>query len=76
VEMAWNIKELLDAWNIGTSFWLRQTVFTRVSNALANSKSRFKDDLYPLIVTFFTSALWHGTAHFFSSYYLSYYILY
>lgn len=54
VELAQNIKELLDAWNMNTNIWLRSCVYKRVTTK--GQKPGFKSTLF----TFVTSAFWHG----------------
>lgn len=54
-EKAQNTKELLDAWNINTSRWLKYCVYLRVT---PRGKA---PGLKSSLATFATSALWHGT---------------
>ena len=63
VELAQNVKELLDAWNMNTNVWLRSCVYRRVTPK--NQKPGFKSTL----ITFITSAFWHGLN---SGYYLTF----
>jgi lysophospholipid acyltransferase len=56
VELAQNWKELLDHWNMNTNVWLRNNVYKRV--AKPGKKPGFKSTM----VTFITSAFWHGVA--------------
>ena len=63
VEMAPNFKILLDSWNIRTNIWLRECVYKRVTPQ--GRKPGFKST----ILTFMTSAVWHGT---YSGYYLTF----
>ncbi|TIC02476.1 MBOAT-domain-containing protein [Wallemia mellicola] len=54
VELAQNVKELLDAWNMNTNVWLRSCVYKRVTTK--GKKPGFQSTL----ITFVTSAFWHG----------------
>lgn len=63
IEMAPNIKVFLDSWNIRTNIWLRECVYKRVTPK--GRKPGFKST----ILTFTTSAVWHGT---YSGYYLTF----
>lgn len=56
VEFANNWKELLDNWNMNTNVWLRNNVYKRV--ARPGKKPGFKSTM----MTFLTSAFWHGVA--------------
>ena len=51
---AQSFKTLLDAWNIGTNFWLRECMYKRL--ARPGKKPGFKSTM----ATFATSAFWHG----------------
>jgi lysophospholipid acyltransferase len=63
VEMAPNFKILLDSWNIRTNIWLRECVYKRITPQ--GRKPGFKST----ILTFLTSAVWHGT---YTGYYLTF----
>ncbi|PWN44769.1 MBOAT-domain-containing protein [Ceraceosorus guamensis] len=63
IEFANNWKELLDAWNMNTNVWLRNCVYKRV--AKQGKKPGFKSTM----ITFITSAFWHGVA---PGYYLTF----
>lgn len=63
IEFANNWKELLDHWNMNTNIWLRNNVYKRL--AKAGRKPGFKSTM----VTFLTSAFWHGIA---PGYYLTF----
>jgi len=63
VEFAQNTKGYLDNWNINTTKWLRNYVYLRVTPK--GKKPGFRASL----VTFSTSAFWHG---FHPGYYLSF----
>ncbi|KAG8757310.1 lysophospholipid acyltransferase [Serendipita sp. 396] len=63
VELAPNFKILLDSWNIRTNIWLRECVYKRVTPQ--GTKPGFQSTF----LTFFTSAVWHGT---YSGYYLTF----
>lgn len=65
VEFAPNLKILLDSWNIRTNIWLRECVYKRIT-----PKGR-KPGFQSTILTFLTSAVWHGT---YSGYYLTFLI--
>ncbi|RUS23259.1 membrane-bound O-acyltransferase domain-containing protein [Endogone sp. FLAS-F59071] len=62
-EKAQNVKELLEAWNMRTNVWLKNYVYLRVTQP--GKKPGFTSTL----VTFGTSALWHG---FHPGYYLTF----
>ncbi|RUS33129.1 MBOAT, membrane-bound O-acyltransferase family-domain-containing protein, partial [Jimgerdemannia flammicorona] len=53
-ETAQNIKELLESWNMRTNVWLKNYVYLRVTPPGA------KPGFLSTLVTFGTSALWHG----------------
>ncbi|KAH9483154.1 Lysophospholipid acyltransferase [Psilocybe cubensis] len=63
IEFPSNFKVLLDAWNMKTNVWLRECVYKRVT-----PKGKKPGNLSQMI-TFFTSAFWHGIA---SGYYLTF----
>jgi lysophospholipid acyltransferase len=63
VEFAPNFKILLDSWNIRTNIWLREYVYKRIT-----PKGR-KPGFLSTILTFLTSAIWHGT---YPGYYLTF----
>ncbi|KAF7313476.1 hypothetical protein HMN09_00503500 [Mycena chlorophos] len=63
VELPDNWKTSLDNWNTKTSIWLRETVYKRITPK--GKKPGFSSSM----LTFFTSAFWHGTA---GGYYLSF----
>lgn len=54
IEFAQSYKTLLDAWNCGTNYWLRECVYKRL--AKKGKKPGFKSTM----ATFTTSAFWHG----------------
>ncbi|KAF8556285.1 MBOAT-domain-containing protein [Imleria badia] len=56
IELPSNFKVLLDSWNINTNIWLRECVYKRVTPK--GEKPGFRSTL----VTFVTSAFWHGIA--------------
>ncbi|CAL1701570.1 unnamed protein product [Somion occarium] len=56
IEFAPNIKVLLDSWNMKTNVWLRECVYKRVTPK--GKKPGFRSSL----ITFTTSAFWHGVA--------------
>ncbi|KAF8499985.1 MBOAT-domain-containing protein [Gautieria morchelliformis] len=56
IEWPSNFKVLLDSWNMKTNVWLRETMYKRV--ARKGRKPGFKSSM----VTFITSAFWHGIA--------------
>ncbi|KAG5513198.1 hypothetical protein PMAC_001568 [Pneumocystis sp. 'macacae'] len=62
-ETAQSTKQLLDSWNKGTNRWLKYYVYLRIAS---HNKKR---NIVGSIVTFMTSALWHG---FYPGYYLSF----
>ncbi|KZW04179.1 MBOAT-domain-containing protein [Exidia glandulosa HHB12029] len=63
IEMAPNLKVLLDAWNMKTNVWLRECVYKRVTPK--GKKPGFRSSM----ITFATSAFWHGFA---GGYYLTF----
>jgi len=58
VEVASNVRDMSNYWNIGTAVWLRKYIYERVQH---------KNSLVPLLATYVTSAFWHG---FYPGYYL------
>ncbi|KAF9531014.1 MBOAT, membrane-bound O-acyltransferase family-domain-containing protein [Crepidotus variabilis] len=63
IEFPSNFKVLLDAWNMKTNIWLRECVYKRVT-----PKGQKPGNMSSMI-TFFTSAFWHGIA---GGYYLTF----
>lgn len=63
IEFPSNFKVLLDSWNMKTNVWLRECVYKRVTPAGK------KPGNLSSMITFFTSAFWHGIA---SGYYLTF----
>ncbi|TFK43038.1 MBOAT, membrane-bound O-acyltransferase family-domain-containing protein [Crucibulum laeve] len=63
IEFPPNFKVLLDSWNMKTNVWLRECVYKRVTPK--GKKPGFRSSM----ITFFTSAFWHGIA---SGYYLTF----
>ncbi|KAF8875343.1 MBOAT, membrane-bound O-acyltransferase family-domain-containing protein [Gymnopilus junonius] len=63
IEFPENFKVLLDSWNMKTNIWLRECVYKRVT-----PKGKKPGNMSSMI-TFFTSAFWHGIA---SGYYLTF----
>ncbi|KAF8580586.1 MBOAT-domain-containing protein [Ramaria rubella] len=63
IEWPPNFKILLDSWNMKTNVWLRETMYKRV--ARKGKKPGFKSSM----ITFITSAFWHGIA---GGYYLTF----
>ncbi|KAF9468769.1 endoplasmic reticulum protein [Collybia nuda] len=63
IEFPSNFKVLLDSWNMKTNVWLRECVYKRVTPK--GKKPGFRSSM----ITFFTSAFWHGIA---SGYYLTF----
>ncbi|EDO15553.1 hypothetical protein Kpol_1042p12 [Vanderwaltozyma polyspora DSM 70294] len=55
VEFAQNTHDCLEAWNMNTNKWLKNSVYLRVSKR--GKKPGFRSTLF----TFLTSAFWHGT---------------
>ncbi|GAO45998.1 MBOAT-domain-containing protein [Saitoella complicata NRRL Y-17804] len=64
-ELAQNNKALLEAWNKNTNKWLKNYVYVRVAAIVEKGKPGFVSSL----VTFGTSAVWHG---FYGGYYLAF----
>ncbi|OJA12673.1 hypothetical protein AZE42_10144 [Rhizopogon vesiculosus] len=56
IEVPSNFKVLLDSWNINTNIWLRECIYKRVTPK--GKKPGFRSSM----LTFGTSALWHGIA--------------
>ncbi|KAI0796503.1 MBOAT, membrane-bound O-acyltransferase family-domain-containing protein [Abortiporus biennis] len=63
IEFAPNIKVLLDSWNMKTNVWLRECIYKRVTPK--GKKPGFRSTM----ITFATSAFWHGIA---GGYYLTF----
>ncbi|KAJ3558940.1 hypothetical protein NM688_g636 [Phlebia brevispora] len=63
IEFAPNMKVLLDSWNMKTNVWLRECVYKRVTPK--GKKPGFRSSM----ITFMTSAFWHGIA---GGYYLTF----
>ncbi|PPR03997.1 hypothetical protein CVT24_010490 [Panaeolus cyanescens] len=63
IEFPPNFKVLLDSWNMKTNVWLRECVYKRVTPK--GKKPGFRSSM----ITFFTSAFWHGIA---GGYYLTF----
>jgi len=63
IEFAPNFKVLLDSWNMKTNVWLRECVYKRVTPK--GKKPGFRSSM----LTFATSAFWHGIA---TGYYLTF----
>ncbi|XP_068909168.1 lysophospholipid acyltransferase 6 isoform X1 [Tenebrio molitor] len=55
-ECATNLRESIEAWNLGTNRWLRMIVYERVTK-------------YSMILTYSLSAIWHG---FYPGYYITF----
>ncbi|RZB39174.1 IQ and ubiquitin-like domain-containing protein, partial [Asbolus verrucosus] len=55
-DFATNLRESIEAWNLGTNRWLRMVVYERVHG-------------YPMVLTYALSALWHG---FYPGYYITF----
>ncbi|KAF8897151.1 MBOAT, membrane-bound O-acyltransferase family-domain-containing protein [Infundibulicybe gibba] len=63
IELPSNFKVLLDSWNMKTNVWLRECVYKRVTPK--GKKPGFRSSM----LTFLTSAFWHGVS---GGYYLSF----
>jgi len=63
IEFPSNFKVLLDSWNMKTNVWLRECIYKRVTQK--GKKPGFRSSM----ITFLTSAFWHGIA---SGYYLTF----
>ncbi|KAH7904100.1 MBOAT, membrane-bound O-acyltransferase family-domain-containing protein, partial [Hygrophoropsis aurantiaca] len=63
IELPSNFKVLLDSWNMNTNVWLRECIYKRVTPK--GKKPGFRSSM----LTFTTSAFWHGIA---SGYYLTF----
>ncbi|TEB29423.1 endoplasmic reticulum protein [Coprinellus micaceus] len=63
IELPSNFKVLLDSWNMKTNVWLRECIYKRVT-----PKGK-KPGNTSQMITFFTSAFWHGIA---GGYYLTF----
>lgn len=55
-QLGGNLRESIEAWNMGTNRWLRMLVYERVNK-------------YATILTYALSAIWHG---FYPGYYLTF----
>ncbi|KAI8803481.1 MBOAT, membrane-bound O-acyltransferase family-domain-containing protein [Cladochytrium replicatum] len=72
LELASNLKEVFDNWNIMTAKWLRQTVYVRIKNdALRDTTpgGTSRSGGLASLATFLVSAAWHG---FYPGYYLTF----
>jgi lysophospholipid acyltransferase 1/2 len=56
LQCATNLRESIEAWNLGTNRWLRMIVYERVTK-------------YSMILTYSLSAIWHG---FYPGYYITF----
>ncbi|KAF7775885.1 hypothetical protein Agabi119p4_4278 [Agaricus bisporus var. burnettii] len=65
IELPPNFKVLLDSWNMKTNVWLRECIYKRVAPKGRKPGNRVT------MITFLTSALWHGIA---SGYYLTFFM--
>lgn len=57
LQLATNLRDAINSWNLGTNQWLRLVVYERVPKK------------YATLFTFCLSALWHG---FYPGYYLTF----
>jgi len=56
LEAPQNITMINAAWNVGTTKWLKKYIY----NGLAATPGRKPGGLYPTVITYLTSAVWHG----------------
>lgn len=59
-ELGQNVHDCLEAWNMNTNKWLKNFIYLRTCTRDKNT-GKLKAGLIPTIITFATSAFWHGT---------------
>ena len=59
-ELGQNVHDCLEAWNMNTNKWLKNFIYLRTCTR-DKETGKLKAGLIPTIITFATSAFWHGT---------------
>ncbi|GMM31514.1 lysophospholipid acyltransferase [Martiniozyma asiatica (nom. inval.)] len=59
-EFGLNFHDCIEAWNMNTNKWLKNCIYLRTCT-WDEKKGKWKAGLIPSLITFFTSAFWHGT---------------
>ncbi|GMG60236.1 unnamed protein product [Ambrosiozyma monospora] len=59
-ELGQNVHDCLEAWNMNTNKWLKNSIYLR-SSARDPVSGKPKPGVIPTFLTFLTSAFWHGT---------------
>lgn len=59
-ELGQNVHDCLEAWNMNTNKWLKNFIYLRTCTRDKRT-GKLKAGLIPTIITFATSAFWHGT---------------
>lgn len=59
-ELGQNVHDCLEAWNMNTNKWLKNFIYLRTCTRDPKT-DKLKIGIIPTIITFATSAFWHGT---------------
>ncbi|KAG0690431.1 lysophospholipid acyltransferase [Pichia californica] len=59
-ELGQNVHDCLEAWNMNTNKWLKNFIYLRTCTR-DRKTGKLKVGIIPTIITFATSAFWHGT---------------
>lgn len=59
-ELGQNVHDCLEAWNMNTNKWLKNFIYLRTCTR-DKKTGKLKAGMIPTIITFATSAFWHGT---------------
>jgi lysophospholipid acyltransferase len=59
-EFGQNVHDCLEAWNMNTNKWLKNFIYLRTCTR-DKKTNKLKVGIIPTIITFATSAFWHGT---------------
>lgn len=59
-ELGQNVHDCLEAWNMNTNKWLKNFIYLRTCSR-DKVTGKLKVGIIPTIITFATSAFWHGT---------------
>lgn len=59
-ELGQNVHDCLEAWNMNTNKWLKNFIYLRTCTR-DKKTGKLKAGIIPTIITFATSAFWHGT---------------
>lgn len=59
-ELGQNVHDCLEAWNMNTNKWLKNFIYLRTCTRDKNT-GKLKAGMIPTVITFATSAFWHGT---------------